>query len=349
MKLNNDIRQLEVKESEEIEVILSTLSEMCAPHLEALETFGSLRKRLGTDYFETLIQQYLLDNTHTAVVVVEPKKGLAQKKEEDLKEQLAQYKATLSEEKIEQLVAFTHHLREYQEEESSQEALEKIPLLKLEDISENVRPFKNEKMKISDCDVLFHDYHTNGIVYLNLTFDLKHAPQELIPYISILKNVLGYIDTEHYSFGELFNEINRKSGGINSTLGLYANEEDEDRSVKTFEFRAKALEEQLPFVFEMLEEILTRSKLDDEKRLYEILAQMKSRLQMVLPSNGHSTAVTRASSYFSKNADFSEKIGGVSFYRVIEKLESNFEEEKEHLIAKLKEACEYIFCPEIFW
>ena len=315
-------------------------------HLEALETFGSLRKRLETDYFEKLIQQYLLDNTHTAVVVVEPKKGLAQKKEAELKEKLVQYKATLSEEEIEQLVEFTHHLREYQEEESVQEDLEKIPLLKLEDISENVRPFKNEKMKISDCDVLFHDYHTNGIVYLNLTFNLEHAPQELLPYISILKNVLGYIDTENYSFGELFNEINRKSGGISSTLGLYANEQDEDRSVKTFEFRAKALEDQLPFVFEMLEEILTRSKLDDEKRLYEILAQMKSRLQMVLPSNGHSTAVTRASSYFSKNADFSEKIGGVSFYRVIEKLESNFEEEKEHLIAKLKEACGYIFCPE---
>ena len=83
----------------------------------------------------------MLDNTHTAVVVVEPKKGLAQKKEAELKEKLVQYKATLNEEEIEQLVEFTHYLREYQEEESAQEDLEKIPLLKLEDISENVRPF----------------------------------------------------------------------------------------------------------------------------------------------------------------------------------------------------------------
>ena len=315
-------------------------------HLEALETFASLRKRVETDYFEKLIQKYMLNNTHTAVVVVEPKKGLAQKKEETLKEELAKYKEGLSKEEIEKLINFTSHLKEYQEEESSQEDLEKIPLLKLEDISENVRPFKNEELKLSDYRVLFHDYNTNGIVYLNLIFDIGKIPQELLPYVSILKNVLGYIDTENYSFGELFNEINRKSGGITSAIGLYANEEEEEQSVATFELRVKALGVQLAFVFEMIEEILTKSKLDDEKRLYEILAQMKSRLQMALPAHGHSTAVTRAMSYFSKNSDFSEKTGGISFYRVIEKLESNFEKEKAHLIEKLKEVCEYIFCPE---
>lgn len=38
VKLNNDIRQLEIKEAEEIEIILANLSELCAPHLEELHT-----------------------------------------------------------------------------------------------------------------------------------------------------------------------------------------------------------------------------------------------------------------------------------------------------------------------
>ena len=315
-------------------------------HLEALETFASLRKRVDTDYFEKLIQEYLLDNTHAAVVVVEPKKGLSQKKEEELAKKLADYKASLSKEECEKLAAFTKHLKEYQEEESPQEDLEKIPVLKLEDIDRNVRPFKNEELTIADTKVIYHDYHTNGIVYVNMAFDITKLPQELLPYVSILKNVLGYVDTENYSFGELFNEINRKSGGISSTLGFYANDSDESKNVMTYELRTKALREQMSFVFSMIEEILTRSKLEDEKRLYEILAQLKSRLQMILPSNGHSTAVTRATSYFSETSDFSDRTGGVGFYRVIEKLESNFAEEKEDLIKKLKEVCEYIFCPE---
>lgn len=315
-------------------------------HLEALETFASLRKRVESDYFEKLIQEYLLDNTHAAVVVVKPKKGLAQKKEKALAKKLADYKEGLSKEECERLIAFTEHLKEYQEEESPQEDLEKIPVLKLEDIDRNVRPFKNEELTIEDTKVLYHDYNTNGIVYLDMVFDITKLPEELIPYASILKNVLGYIDTENYSFGELFNEINRKSGGISSTLGVYANDTDETKNKMTYELKAKALEEQLPFVFTMLKEILTKSKLDDEKRLYEILAQMKSRLQMALPSHGHSTAVTRATSYFSETSDFTDKTGGIAFYRVIEHLENNFEKEKEHLIAGLKGVCEYIFCPE---
>ena len=96
----------------------------------------------------------------------------------------------------------------------------------------------------------------------------------------------------------------------------------------------------------MIQEIITRSKLDDEKRLYEIIAQLKSRLQMVLPALGHSTAVTRASSYFSETSDFSDKTGGISFYRFIEDLESDFTERKAELIEKLKETCGYIFSPE---
>ena len=315
-------------------------------HLEALDTFASLRKRVETDYYEKLIQTYLLDNPHTAIVVVEPKKGLAQKKEEALAEKLEVYKNGLSQEECEKLVAFTEHLKAYQEEESSQEDLEKIPLLQLEDISEDVRGFKNEEVMIADTKVLHHDYHTNGIVYLNLTYGINHVPQRLLPYVSILKHVLGYVDTENYSFGELFNEINRKSGGISSTLGIYTNDSEESKSRMTFELRAKALEEQIPFVFEMIEEILTRSKLEDEKRLYEILAQMKSRLQMILPAHGHSTAITRACSYFSENSDFSDRTGGIEFYRVIEHLESHFAEEKEVLIERLKEVMGYIFCPE---
>ena len=314
-------------------------------HLEALETFSSLRKRVETDYFEKLVQRYLLDNTHTAVVVVEPKKGLAQKKEAKLAKALEKYKASLSKEELEHMVAFTEHLKEYQEEESSQEDLEKIPLLKLDDISRNVRLFKNEEMIIGDTKILHHDYHTNGIVYLNMTFGIDSIPQELLPYVSILKHVLGYIDTENYSFGELFNEINRKSGGISSALGIYVNDSTEERKI-TFELRAKALEEQIPFVFTMMEEIITRSKLEDTKRLYEIIAQLKSRLQMVLPSNGHSTAVNRAMSYFSETAGMSDQTGGISFYRVIEKLENHFETEKEGLIEKLREVCRFIFCPE---
>ena len=314
-------------------------------HLEALETFASLKNRVDTDYFEKLIEKYLLNNTHAATVIVEPKKNLAREKEAALAKKLEDYKNSLSLEAKEQLVAFTKHLKDYQEEESSQEDLEKIPVLKLEDLNRTVRPFKNEELTIADTKVVYHDYVTNGIVYLKLIFDMSNLPQELLPYASLLKNVLGYVDTQNYTFGELFNEINRNSGGISSHLGQYTREED-GYSKMTFEMTTKVLKDQLLFVASMIKEILTGSKLEDEKRLYEILAQIKSRLQMILPSHGHSTAVTRALSYGFEYAQFSECTGGISFYREIEQMESCFEDKKQEIIDKLKLVCEYIFCPE---
>ena len=44
-------------------------------HIEALETFEFLKNKVGTGYYEELIQKYLLDNTHGAIVVVRPETG----------------------------------------------------------------------------------------------------------------------------------------------------------------------------------------------------------------------------------------------------------------------------------
>ncbi|MFR4784134.1 MAG: hypothetical protein ACLUAR_15695 [Pilosibacter sp.] len=57
--------------------------------------------------------------------------------------------------------------------------------------------------------------------------------------------------------------------------------------------------EKLDFGFEILEEIINRSVLDDEKRLNEILSEGKSKSQMKLMGSGHTAAVARATSYFS--------------------------------------------------
>ena len=77
----------------------------------------------------TAIQKYLLDNTHVAVVVVAPEKGLTAKLEAETAKKLADFKAGLSEEQVKELVEKTAKLQEFQETPSTQEELEKIPML----------------------------------------------------------------------------------------------------------------------------------------------------------------------------------------------------------------------------
>lgn len=310
--------------------------------LDVLDTFAFLRKQIGTGYFEQLIKQYLLENTHGAIVVVKPEQGRSARMDKELEEKLQDYKKSLGREVIENLVKRTKQLEDYQSEPSDPKAQEVIPVLAREDISKDIAPISNEELEISQTVVVYHDIDTTGIGYADVLFDLSGIKEEQLPYVGVLQAVLGVIDTENYEYGELFNEINVHTGGIGTSLELYPDvtkaPDKEFRAI--FEIKAKALYSKLPIAFQMIEEILTKSKLDDSKRLKEILAQTKSRLQMRFQSSGHSTAVLRAMSYISPSAKWKDMTGGIEFYRLVKELEENFEEKKEELITNLKQlAC----------
>ena len=314
-------------------------------HVEATETFEFLKTQVKEGYFEQLIQTYLLDNTHGAIVVVKPEKGRTARLDKELEAKLQTYKNSLSKEEVERLVTATHQLVEYQESEDSLQDQKKIPVLKREDISRDITPICNEILEYAGTPIIYHDIETNGIGYVDLVFDLSGVPQEMLPYVGILQATLGVIDTEHYGYGELFNEINVHTGGIGTSLELYADvtkaKEKEFRT--TFEIKAKALYPKLNVAFEMIQEILTQSKLDDEKRLREILSMTKSRLQMRFQSAGHVTASTRAMSYLSPLSMWKELTAGIAYYEVVKRIEENFETEKETLIANLKMLVKMIF------
>lgn len=314
--------------------------------LEKLGTFESLKEKMSEGYFESLIEKYLLNNPHTAVVLAVPKKGLAAEKEQKLADKLAAYKATLSEDELKGLVAKTEALLEFQDSEDSEEVKATIPMLKREDIQKETVQIHNTPHQVHDTTVLHHNVETNGITYLNLLFDTKNVPDELVSYMGILRSVLGYVNTEHYTYGQLFHEINAQSGGISCTLQAFTDRENPADCIRMFGVKSKYLSAKEDFVFSMIQEILLTSQLDDDKRLYEIIARQKARLQSSLGEAGHSTAVVRATSYYSPTSNFQDRVGGIAFYRLLEKIYGDYENEKETLKANLKKLMHLIFRPE---
>lgn len=315
-------------------------------HIEAGETYKALREKAETSYFEELIRECMLENTHKGILTLAPKKGLAEERDRLLKERLAALKKELSKEQIEAVVAQTHALLEYQETPDTKEALATIPLLKREDIRKDAEPLVNEIRSAGSTTVMYHDIFTNHISYFRFLFDVKQVPEELFPYIGILKSVLGYVDTENFTYGELFHEMNMETGGITAVTNFFTNARNLSECLVTFEMKAKTLEDNLPRAVELVQEIMLKSRFDDGKRLYEILAELKSRLQSNLISSGHSVAASRAMSYFSRPAAIQEQINGMPFYRLIDHLEKNFESCREDLQHKLQSLVSYIFRPE---
>ena len=240
-------------------------------HMQAIPTFAFLKEQIGTRYFEDLIQKWILDNPHGSMVIVKPERGRTARMDRELDEKLQTYKAGLSPDEVEKLARDTAELIVYQESEDAREDMEKIPVLGREDISREIAPICNEERVCGGIPMVYHNVETNGIGYVTLLFDLSGVPEEKLPYVGMLQAVLGIIDTTHYEYGELFNEINVHTGGIGTSLELYPDvtkvKEKEFRA--TFEMKGKALYPKMDVLFKMMREILTESKLEDEKRLKE--------------------------------------------------------------------------------
>lgn len=315
-------------------------------HMQAIPIFDFLKEQVGTGYFEELIQKWLLDNPHGSIVTVKPERGRTARLDQELGERLKAYKENLSDAQQAKLVEDTEALTAFQESEDAKEDREKIPILSREDISKEIAPIYNDVKEAAGIPLVHHKIDTNGIGYVSLMFDLSGVPEEKLPYVGMLQSVLGLIDTSHYEYGELFNEINVHTGGIGTSLEMYP----DVRNIKekdfraTFEIKGKALYPKMDVLFSMMREILMESKLEDEKRLKEILSMLKSRLQMSFQSAGHTTAALRAQSYASPISKFKDDTDGIGYYQVVKDVEEHFDDRKGQLIQNLKELAAQIFC-----
>lgn len=312
-------------------------------HLECLGTFAKLRKAVDTDYFEKLIQEYLLDNTHGSSVTVKPKRGLGNEREEALAKELSNYKASLSDEEIKKLIEDTEHLKKYQEEPSSDEDLRKLPMLTRADMKKNAMPFSNIEDELSDVKVVRHDIESNGIDYISFLFDAGDFAQSELDYLGFFTNALGLVSTEKYSYTDLANATNIYTGGISTGTASHPDIKDRNNFVFKLEVKLKVLEKNLDKALELMEQMLLSSDFTDTKRLSELVAQIKARLQANLSSSGHLVAAMRSMSSFSRYALYQDELKGIAFYRSICHIEKELSESPKRVSDKLAAIAKKLF------
>lgn len=311
-------------------------------YLETNAIFEKLKDVIETDYFEKLIEKYLIENTHKSLVIMVPEKGLTLKKEQELKTKLAEKKAGLNEKEIERIVRETKELKAYQEEPSTKEQLETIPLLELKDIDSNPKPLVRQIIKENEMTFLFNNLFTNGISYIDFCFNMDDIPKEYVPYIGLLKYVLGYMDTENYRYTDLNKEIDLYLGSFSVGTGLYEKKYRTDFTLNA-EVHMKTLYENIEKAFDIINEVLCHTKFHDTKRLKEILEETKSRINSQLISSGDSFAILRSFSHVSKAYFIRENFSGYSFYRFLSDILENYDERKDEIADRLAEVTEYVF------
>ncbi len=315
-------------------------------HLAYADTFALLREKAGEGFFEELIGTWLLDNPHAAVITLIPERGLNEARDADLAARLAAYKKTLTAPEIDRMVADTEDLRRYQKEPTDPEILRMIPMLSREDLDRAVEPICYTKEECAGVPVIRSDIYTSGIGYMRFLFRIDAVADEDLPALGLLRCALGLLSTENYDYRDLNNEVLIETGGMSAGINFFEHADEPEVFDTAFDITVKAFYDKVGSAVSLLEEILMRSRLADEKRLREIVSEECSRMQMSFMGNGHSAAVGRASSYLSQCAVFQDKTTGIEFYKFMEDLNEHFDEEKEAVMAKLGELSRLVFTKE---
>lgn len=311
--------------------------------LEFEAPLAKVKADIDNGLLESVINDHLLNNPHTLLMVLKPQPGLEKEITAKIKKELADYKATLSNEELEQLVEETKALKEYQKQEDTPEALATIPMLSLSDISTEVEWYDIEERKVSDIQVLFHNDFTNNILYTNLYFDMRAIPQELIPYGNLLCEIIGLLDTENYTYGELDNALNINTGGFHTGLSSYLEDNSDDKLLPYFVVTSKTFTEKSNKLFDLASEIINTSKYNDTERLKSVLSRHQSRVEANIKNNGIAYAMTRLESYYSKKGMYNELTGGLDYYNFITDITDNFDAKNKEVSEKLAKTASILF------
>lgn len=303
---------------------------------------AAIKTKAKNGYFEKLIRTMLLDNPHASLVTLLPEQGLNSKKETKLKKKLTTLKAQFSLQDLDNLVITTKNLGEYQQAADTPQDLATIPLLELSDINT-----KAEQLPLDEKDgavtTLFHPIFTHDISYVDLYFDTASVPEKHIPYLALLDQVMGRMNTSKYDYISLSNELNIHLGDISFSAHCFSEYKNRDIYHPKFIVSAKALTTKTAKMKGLIEEVILHSDFTDKRRLQEIVREMRSHLEMQIMQSGHIYARRRIASYLTARGYFQEQLSGIAFYLFIKDLDDNFSEKAETIVENLRQTAELVF------
>lgn len=286
-------------------------------------------------YFEDLIGQYLLNNPHRVTMTLRPDPTLSEKIAAEEQARLDAVAATLTDEARRQIVENTAMLQAMQETPDAPEALATIPTLTLADIERENKRIPSEAGAVADTPVLYHDLFTNGVMYVDLAFDLRLLPQDDLPYLPLFGRALTEMGTHTEDYVSLVQRIERETGGVvasASALGHF----HEDRPNAFLMLRGKAMLPKIDELFNILRDILLSVRLDNRDRFKQMVLQSKARLESGLVPSGHAVVASRLRAQLSASGLVSEQFSGISYLYFIRKLAEQVENDWPSVLARLE-------------
>ncbi|MCX5847902.1 MAG: insulinase family protein [Deltaproteobacteria bacterium] len=305
--------------------------------LDFSQIIETIRQRWTDDpqIFQKTTKQWLVDNPHRVLAIMEPDADFNEKKEKAYQEKMARLKSSLPKSKLTQINAQAKELKNFQAQQDSPQAAATIPKLKLEDIPRSIETIPTQNSLIGEVPTLEHDMFTNGIAYVDLAFDVAHVPEELHPYLPLMGKIITGMGAAGFTYEEMAKRIALKMGGFGYDLvtGFTA---DAKTSWQKMIFSFKALYRNLPEAINIVSDIIFAGDLSADARMRDLISERKNNLQSAIVPSGHIFAKMAAGAALTLPAYRDEQWHGRTQLKFVQTTANNFSSSKQDFREKLE-------------
>ena len=296
-----------------------------------------LQENCVNKQYETLAKQFLIENSKQAILHLIPTL-----EKENKEKDLVEYKATLSETELEDIVKNTKSLQEWQNSTDKKEDLEKIKSVNAKEV-ELKNPFEETFFEeYKGINFSHYDTVTNGISYSKLLFDISDFEVEQLQYASVLSYLLFNFNTKNKTEAEVIKEIGANLGGISSYVDVFRKHKSEECEVK-FIISAKNLVEKAGELAKILDETTLYADFEDKEALYNVLLEIKLMLESRFKNSGHAFVARRISGFYNPQSKLASYHGEYDFYLFISELVNNYEQNSDKIKEQLYTVTNLIF------
>ena len=303
------------------------------------DAIEGIKGMLAPGGFERLLEGLVLANPHHAFVEVAPVEGVQGAAEAaELDAQLA----AMGPEEIADVEEEAEALAAEQAAPDSPEAIASLPRLTVADVGEAPAEPATEKVE-APFPCVRHAIPTDRICYVRGSFDLSCLAFDELPYASVLADVLGKLGTATRTASELDMVCERDLGSLAFYTSAYCLFDEPDSCFAKLGVSTSVLSEKVEEAARIPAEIWSQTDFRDHDRIRDILTQSKLDLEQLFLNDGHTYAMARSASYFSRKALLEEQLSGVDYYLFLKGLLARFDERFDGLVAKLEDISRRVF------
>lgn len=305
--------------------------------------FAFLREQVDTGYFEALLQDMLCDPADKVYLYALPSLTKDQEDEEREAALAAAHAAGWSKEEKAKKQAALSKMQAWQQAPDSPEAMATLPVLKLSDVDRDIPQVPTQQSQCAGRPLLTTHVATNGIVYLDLYFDVSDLPLEKLQKLNLLISCLGELRTEKTSAEKLLIRSKALFGHLTGGIKLIGKNGDLQFCKPYLKVSAAMLSDNIRPGMELLAEILSAGRYDQVQRITQIILQADYFQKQSLYANGHRYCMCKALSGFSAEAAMDEQLNGETFIRWCSTLAQTLPQNGDALARELQELADTVF------